>query len=125
MSTGWGKALSEVDAVQDRIVEALAAGQTLTEIYEGLKKAGRFSGGYKAFWKNVRKIQRSPKKHSLTSRGSARAEVIAQRSQIRTALAEGRPLKSIYDELKAEGRFSGTWSCSSCSSRRSWWRCSG
>ena len=109
MSTGWGKALSEVDAVQDRIVEALAAGQTLTEIYEGLKKADLFSGGYKAFWKNVRKIQKSTKQIPLRSWGHARTEVIALRGRIRAALTSGRSLKSIYDELKAESRISGSY----------------
>ena len=101
--------MAEVGAAHDKIAEAMAAGQALTEIYEGLKKANRFSGGYKAFWKNVRKIRISPRKNSHTNWGHTRAEVISLRSQIMVALAEGRALKSIYNELKAGGRVSGTY----------------
>ena len=109
MSTGWGRAQVEVDAAHDKIAKAMAAGQPLTEIYEGLKKDDRFSGGYKAFWKNVGKIPKSRGKDFRSTWGRARAEVIALRSQIRAALAEGRTLKSIYNELKAENRVSGTY----------------
>ena len=36
-------------------------------------------------------------------------EVIKLRSRIRVAIASGRALKTVYSELKAEGRVSGTY----------------
>ena len=109
MSTPWGQGRAEVSMLQKEITEAVVSGRTLSAVYDDLKQDSRISITYKSFWQNATRVLVSSNKHAQSSWGRARKEVIAQRSQIRAALSQGRALKSIYNELKAGGRVSGTY----------------
>ena len=109
MSTPWGQGRAEVSKLQKEITEAVVSGRTLSAVYDDLKQDSCISITYKSFWQNATRVLVSSNKHAQSSWGRARKEVIAQRSQIRAALSQGRALKSIYNELKAGGRVSGTY----------------
>ena len=109
MSTPWGQGRIEAERFENEVSLAFGAGQSLKEIYSELKTVDRVTVSYETFRFHVKRIDIDHNKSCSSSWGQARTEVIAQRSQIRAALIQGRPLKSIYDELKAGGRVSGTY----------------
>ena len=109
MSTPWGQARVEIEKLRDEISEELGSGCSVKSIYSGLKTAGRLSITYKAFRVCVNNTVKRGKSLSVISRGLARIEVISLRSRIRASLTNGRTLKSMYDELKAEGLVSSSY----------------
>ena len=109
MKVEWGQGRVEVIAARDEILAAFADGRSIKSIYVELKAAKRVSLSYDGFYRRVRKLRDSAKKRPSTPRGQSRMEVIKLRSQIRAAIAGGRTLKAIYDEMKAEGRVSATY----------------
>ena len=109
MGRNWGQARIEIEESRDEISSGLESGRPVKSIYEDLALANRVSVTYRAFCGRVSRIHKSSKQHSASSWGHTRAEVMALRSQIRAALADGRPLTSIYDELKVEGRVSSSY----------------
>ncbi len=109
MSTPWGQGRIEVKNCREEIPEAVVSGRTLSAVYDDLIKNSRISITYKSFWQNATHILDSSNKRAQSSRGAARTEVISLSGQIRSALNEGRTLKAIYDELKAEGRVSSRY----------------
>ena len=109
MGRNWGQAHIEFKGLQEEICNELESVQSVKSIFNKLRAAGRISVTYKAFCEHVKSYRESLKEPCSSSWGSARTEVIGQMGQIRVALNEGRPLKSIYEELKAEGRVSGSY----------------
>lgn len=109
MSTPWGEARREVGIFYGEISARLHKGQTIKSIFGDLKAAGQVSVTYENFRRHVNRHHQSSNTRFPSSWGLARKEVIGLRSQIMSALAEGRSLKSIYDELKAEGRVSSSY----------------
>ena len=112
MSTPWGQGRIEVSNSREEILKGLAAERAIKSIYDDLMEANQVSIAYTNFRLHVKKIQnfRGFREGGRSSSwGQARAEVIMLRGRIRAGLANGRPLKSIYDELKAEGRISGSY----------------
>ena len=106
MGRNWGQAHIEFKGLQEEICNELESVQSVKSIFNKLRAAGRISVTYKAFCEHVKSYRESLKEPCSSSWGSARTEVIGQMGQIRAALADGRPLKSIYDQLKAEHRVS-------------------
>ena len=116
MSTPWGQGRIEVKNSREDILKGLAAERALKSIYDDLVAANQVSVAYTNFRLHVKKFKKSCEKVRPSSWGGARAEVMALRSQIRVALAEGRQLQSIYDEMKTE--------CNASRSRLPAWPCS-
>jgi hypothetical protein len=109
MKVGWGQGRVEVIAARDEILTALSKGSSIKSLYAELKAAKRASLSYDGFYRHVRKLRDSPRKRPATPRGQSRMEVIKLRSQIMAGRAQGRTLKAIYEEFKAEGRISGSY----------------
>lgn len=109
MKVEWGQGRVEVIAARDEILAAFAKGRSVKSIYAELKASKRISLSYDGFYRRVRKLRDSATKRPSTPRGQSRMEVIKLRSRIRVAIASGRALKTVYSELKAEGRVSGTY----------------
>ena len=109
MPKNWGTARIEVNNLRGEILRGLNSECTLASLYKKMQATHGIKATYDGFRKNVRKIGKPPNIRAHSSWGDARAEVMALRSQIRTSLTDGRTLKSIYDELKAERRVSGSY----------------
>ena len=109
MSTPWGQGRVEVQNSRERIAEAMASGRTLSAVYEELKQDFSYPITYKSFWQNTKRVLGSSQERNPSSWGQAQAEILTLRLEIVAGIARKKTLKSIYTNLRADGRFSGTY----------------